>query len=749
MKRFIWLVVIATLLSACELEFTGAPPDPPAVSPTPLIEISSLPDPANTARAYLDSWKEAEYPSMYSLLTPVSQDAISSEEFSQRYTLFATEGAVVFGGEKSPIEYTILSALTTPPSAQIAYRVRIDSVIVGEIHRDTMMHLRFEAGEWRIQWEDTLILPELANGNRLKMETRTPSRGNIYDRNSRALVAQGSAVAVGINTLQSDPAMDEQLLAILEEISLGQVQAVRIQPKLDQYRSSGWYLPIGDFSTETILPFEETLQSIPGVILKPFRSRYYFDGGTVSAAPHITGYMSVIPAEQMEHYLGLGYQRDERVGRAGIEFWGEAFLAGTRGGSLYVVDSNGQTVTKLAEAPVIPAQSIYTTLDKDLQSEAQKALSGLRGAIVVLERDSGRVLAMASSPGFNPNLFEPSNFNSEVLLSTLYDQETPLLNRAAQGLYPLGSVFKIITMAAAMDSGRFSANTEYPCGYLFQEIPGVTLNDWTYEHYLADGRTPSSGTLTLSRGLAKSCNPYFWHIGLSFFNQGLNTLISDMAAAFGLGRKTGLEIAEEAGRVPVPQSQIDATNLAIGQGDTLVSPLQVANFVAAVGNGGILYKTSLIERIAPPDGEATYVFTPTVSAELPLSAAHLNEIQLAMVDVIGVQGTARSVGTYLTSYNIPAAGKTGTAQSGQRMPHAWFAGYTFAEREDKPDIAVAVVIENGGEGSLMAAPVFQGMVKYYFYGAPRNTFPWEVSPGVLISPPEEDPGGELIPTPEP
>jgi cell division protein FtsI/penicillin-binding protein 2 len=143
------------------------------------------------------------------------------------------------------------------------------------------------------------------------------------------------------------------------------------------------------------------------------------------------------------------------------------------------------------------------------------------------------------------------------------------------------------------------------------------------------------------------------------------------------------------------------------------------------------------------------VFTPTVSAELPLSAAHLNEIQLAMVDVIGVQGTARSVGTYLTSYNIPAAGKTGTAQSGQRMPHAWFAGYTFAEREDKPDIAVAVVIENGGEGSLMAAPVFQGMVKYYFYGAPRNTFPWEVSPGVLISPSEEDPGGELISTPEP
>jgi penicillin-binding protein 2 len=741
----ILLLLLALLGTAC------LPARPDLADPTPPpdlpVDTSLLPDPAASAQAYLSAWTREDYAAMYGLLTGVSRDALSPEDFAKQYIQVARTAALDFSAPTPPVAYQILSALTNPLSAQVAYRVTLNSAVVGQFHRDTQMQLSLEGGEWRVRWDHALILPELAGGNQLKIELRTPARGNIYDRSSSALVAQGTAVAVGINTLQLAPENDPGLLALLEEMSGGQVQAETLQPRLDQYRALGWYLPVGDFSTDKTLPYEQVLHSIPGVTLKPFRSRYYFDGGTISTASHITGYMGPIPPELVEQYTRQGYSPDDRIGRSGLELWGEASLAGQRGGTLYVVDAAGKTVTQLAERPVVPAYSIYTTLEKELQDEVQKALNGLHGAVVVLEKDSGRVLAMASSPGFNPNLFEPTNFNSEVLGETLYNESTPLLNRATQGLYPLGSVFKIVTMAAALDSGQYTAQTEYTCGYFFQEIPGVTLNDWTYEHFLVDRRTPSSGILSLSRGLSKSCNPYFWHIGLDFFNQGLTGLVTDMALASGFGGKTGIEIHEEAGYIPVPQSQIDATNLSIGQGSTLVTPLQVARFVAAVGNGGSLYQPSLIERLALPDGVPTAVFTPTLQGHLPLSLSHLQDIHEAMVAVIGVQGTARSVGAYLTSYNIPAAGKTGTAQSGQGRPHAWFAGYTFANRDDRPDIAVAVVIENGGEGSLVAAPIFQGVVKLYFYGSPRNTFPWESEPGVPF--PTPTPEAEASPTPPP
>jgi penicillin-binding protein 2 len=748
-KRIAFFILIAAWLSACGQIF----PEPqfqtqPTLNQAPPVLAEDLPEAVRTAQEYLDAWQLEDYASMYRLLTEISQDAVNEDQFTAYYRSVAAEAALAPYEDSSIISYEILSVLTQPTNAQVSYRVTLHSRLVGDIRRETQMNLSLEAGEWRIQWSETLILPDLVDGNQLKMEHRSPSRGNIYDRNGSALVAQSSAVAIGLDTTRFDPAYLEEFLATLEEMSQGRIVAENLRPKIEQYQELGWYLPIGDFSTETVQEYNDTLQTVPGVILRSFQGRYYYDGGMVSIAPHVTGYMSVIQAGQEEFYQRLGYTLDERVGSGGLEQWGEPYLGGTRGGVLYVVTPSGSTVTKLAEKGVTPAQSIYTTLDKDFQAEVQKALNEMRGAIVVLERDTGRVIAMASSPGFNPNLFEPSNFNSEALVGTLYNQDNPLLNRATQGQYPLGSVFKILTMAAGLESGRYTIDTPYNCGYFFNEIPGVTLNDWTYEYFLVDRRTQATGLINLSQALTKSCNPYFWHIGLDLFNAGQTTTVSDMAKAFGLGSRTGIEIFEAAGQIPIPESQIDSTNYAIGQGTTLVTPLQVANFVAAVGNGGKLFQPQLVERITPPDGEPTHVFTPTLLSELPISAEHLEAIQTAMTAVVGTQGTARSVGAYLNSYNIPVAGKTGTAQSGQGQPHAWFAGYTFAGREDRADIAVAVILENTGEGSVMAAPVFQGIIKLYFYGPPRNTFPWEIEPGVIKQPEAEELGEEEVsPTP--
>jgi penicillin-binding protein 2 len=707
-----------------------SPDAPPALS-TPVVVTTQAPDPEPAARAFLEAWQDEDYASMYAMLTEVSKDALTEEEFTARYRNIAAEAAL------RGVDTQVLSALTQTRTAQVSYRVTLHSTLVGDLARDTMMNLSLENGQWHVQWDEALILPELAGGNILRMDYQIPSRANIYDRNGQALVAQADATALGLIPNQID---SDQETALLNELSrLTGMRPDTIQAMYEDFPPGvDWYLGLHEVSADAVQARENVLSGMAGLVLRPFRSRFYFDNGI---APHVIGYVAAIPLEQEEEYRRLGYRRDERVGQSGLENWGEPYLSGTRGGALYVVDPSGLILTKLAESAPAPSQAIYTTLDKDLQLGAQRALAGFLGAIVVLERDTGRVLAMASSPGFDPNLFEPANFNSGYLLQDLFNPETvPLLNRATQGQYPLGSVFKIITMAAALESGLYTNDTIYDCQHTFTELTGVTLYDWTYEKEL-----PPSGLLTLPEGLMRSCNPYFYHIGRQLYVQGFTTTISEMALGFGLGEATGIEqVTEATGQVPEPQSELDATNQAIGQGGMQVTPLQVANFVAAIGNGGTLYRPQVVESIAPPDGEPTYTFSPEELGQLPVTDQTLQTIQEAMVSVVeDRRGTAWH---RFRGLNISLAGKTGTAQDPPREPHAWFAGYTFEERENLPDIAVVVVLENTGEGSDYAAPVFRRVLETYFSGSPNTLYWWESDFGATRTPTPET---TETPSPEP
>jgi cell division protein FtsI/penicillin-binding protein 2 len=376
----------------------------------------------------------------------------------------------------------------------------------------------------------------------------------------------------------------------------------------------------------------------------------------------------------------------------------------------------------------------------------QNALSGLPGAAVVLERDTGRVLAMASSPTFNPNGFNPTSINSFTELSDLNNPLNPLYNRATQGQYPLGSVFKIISMAAALESGVFTSESTYDCGYFFTDIPGIRKQDWTYEHFLEDEETQPSGLLSLPQGLIRSCNPWFYHIGQVLYETNRQNDIANMARAFGLGGPTGIQGVDELpGNVPDPVSIEDAIDLATGQSQLQVTPLQVANFVAAVGNGGTLYTPQVIERIAPPNGEPSMLFEPQVLGTLPVTPENLKLIQDAMLGVTtsrDPQGTAEDV---FRGLRYPVHGKTGTAQTGLE-PHAWFAAYTDAGDANRPDIAVAVIVENGGEGSEWAAPITRRIIELYYQGRPGKLYPWEESYGVWATP-EPPPEEEAIPEP--
>jgi len=730
-------------------EVVDTPSPIPTELPTVGPQVTPVPDVEIAVKAYLDAWKLDDYDSMYAMLTSVSQDAITLEDFTDRYRTVAAEIAL------ANLNYEILSSLVRNiESAQVSFRILMESVLIDEVQRDTVMNLSMETGDWRVQWADELILPELAGGNTLWMERHVPSRANIYDRDGEPIVAYAQAVSVGIVPGYIDPEQETEFLEDLQWIT--GIHPNTIAASYEDFPlGADWYLPLSEVLRERVERFYNVENGYDDGVLYmyPFESRFYFDGGI---APQAVGYVSRIQAEEEEEFLRKGFRRDEMVGRQGIEKWGESYLTGDRGGTLYVLGPDNQVITQLADVEAQPAQSIYTTLDTDLQQAAQLTLMKYAGAVVVMEIDTGRVLAMASSPWYDPNAFETTNYNFSYQLEDIYSPFSvqPLLNRATQGQYPLGSVFKIITMAAAMESGLYTAESTYDCQYSFTEISSIEPRyDWTYKHCLdelatqGECKTLPSGELTLPEGLMRSCNPFFWHMGLDLYRQGQTDAISGMARAFGLGSPTGIEgVEEEEGNIPDPGDEIAAINNAIGQGDTLVTPLQVAQFIAAIGNGGTIYLPQIIESIGVQGEDPVFEFESIEKGTLPISPETLDTIQWAMQNVVGNRrGTAYHILGAYSSNITPMSGKTGTAESGSAISHAWFSGYTRRNRADKPDIAIVVIAEHSGEGSDIAAPIFRAIVQQYFEGRRSYLLPWESSVGVLSTP--EPPEDETAPEP--
>jgi penicillin-binding protein 2 len=490
------------------------------------------------------------------------------------------------------------------------------------------------------------------------------------------------------------------------------------------------YSVIGDVTLDTANQYYDRLSRYDAISLSDFRSRFYHDGGI---APHVTGFVLTVPAEELEKYQRLGYTGEEKIGASGLEAWGEQYLAGTHGADLYVKDPQGQVLTKIASVDAQPAQSIYSTINSAYQYRLQQSFGDMVGAIVVMERDTGKVIAMVSNPGYDPNVFIAPYYTSYSIAEITQNPLNPMYNRASQGVYPPGSVFKVITMAAALETGVYQPDSSYYCDSYWRELEGWVGEDWTVSRGFG-----ASGQLTLQEGLMRSCNPWFWHIAYSLWNEGYRTSIPDLAIDFGLGKPTGIEIPEFAGSInPTPTEISEYVQMAIGQSTMQVSPLQVAAFIAAVGNGGTLYQPTLIERIGLTGQEPVYSFEPIVVHDLNVQPTTLEAIQEAMVMVVAnSSGTAQF---QFKSYTYNIAGKTGTAENPIGKSHAWFAGYTFENNPDYPDIAIAVILENAGEGSEMAAPLFRRAVSLYFSDGQNSggTMPWEESPYVPAVP-EED-----------
>ncbi len=752
------LLVSAIVLTACSGNETEAPlATETSGLPDPVQTTEAAPDPDDAARQFLNAWEAGDYTTMYARLSPLTRDGLSLEEFTGRYQEVMRSGA--FSAVRAEV---VSSLILSAKRAEVRYRVTLTSAVVGELVRETRIELTRDQGEgWGVAWTEAAILPELAEGRQLSLTTVTPTRANIYDHNGDAFASEANADQPNVASLWmvpneiGDEDTEETMLSTLRRL----FELASTDPIIDRYdpfRGTNFFIPLGVVPYEDYRSVSGLLNSLGGVKAASYSTRYYYGTGLTpfggAASPHAVGYVSQIQESELEDRRAQGYAGDEYIGRIGVEAAFEQQLRGVPGGTLNLLSPSGEFIESMASRASEPPYAVYANLDRVLQAVAQRSLEGFAGSIVVLERDTGAVLAMASSPAFDPNLFVGGNPNlREETLQLLGQANQPYVNRATQGLYPAGSVFKMITMAAALESGEYEPTTTYDCGLVFNDLPGFPLYDWRYEKEL-----PASGVITLIGGLERSCNPWFYHIGLDLYSKGYESAIPDMAYGFGLGSPTGIEIGDEAGQVPSPENSQQIlgevwaprhpVQLAIGQSALQVTPLQVVRYTAALGNGGTLFRPQLVQRIENAEGAVLQEFTPEAQSELPISEDTLAAIQQGMINVVQKDG-ATAYRKFL-GLNLNVAGKTGTAQTTEfGEPHAWFTGYSYEGREDLPDIAVVVMIENIGEGSDWAAPIFRRIMETYFRGGPRTPFPWESRLWVRATPEPED--GEQNGTPEP
>src|SRR5213082_2605205 len=404
----------------------------------------------------------------------------------------------------------------------------------------------------------------------------------------------------------------------------------------------------------------------------------------------------------------------ETEGREGIEQTFNAMLTGKHGEYKITFDKDGRKTSEKIVSPPIPGHTVVTTLDLRLQELAEKALEtkAKRGAIVIMDPNNGDILALASWPNYNPNLFVPS-ISPEKFKALQEDPGIPLLPRAFRSSYPPGSTFKVAVGIAALESGAVIPSEQYQC------VPSIQIGNLTFHNWKKSDR----GFLNFVQALTESCDTWFYQVGIK---TGAEPII-DWAQRLGFGAKCGIPIRGEVeGRVPNDSYMKtthgrkllngDIANLSIGQGDTQVTPLQMAQAMSIVANGGTFYQTRLVQQVQSIDGGIVTAYNVREKKTLNFSAGTLDELHTGMIDVVnGAGGTA-----HLASLdNVEVAGKTGTAQWGPKNKErtaAWFAGFMPA---DQPKYAFAAVYEGEvgvkAHGGTVAAPliaqVFTDMYK--------------------------------------
>jgi len=719
------LVLIAVLLAGCTA--APSPTTPVVISATGIPAGLSLEAAQQVAGDFLNLWVANRYDAMYTMLHIKSRDATSKADFVNAYA-DADQMMTTLPDGKT---YRLLNAIQQGEGAQIAYDVTFRTQAFGEFSdKGRVLTLESTAEGWRVAWSGGDIFAQMRDNAVLYVEREIPNRGNIYDRNGLALADQsGQQIIVTLLTEKYPTNAPEACFA----------QIARVIPTRDVETLKRIYGPytgrsqayeLGAISNPVFVAQKAALEAVCKLEYKSVPTRNYPQGGL---APHIVGHVGHIPPEQVAEYVAKGYSPDALVGIDGIERDWEPTLAG-RGAATLMLRKGGQVLRQLAFAPAVPPQSVYLTIDAKLQQTMQNAMkeawsssvawfqTSRGGAAAIMDVHTGELLAMASYPDFDVNLFNPVTTipNAQAQLADLLkNPRKPTFNRATLGTYPLGSVFKIVSMTAAADSGKFSLDTRLTCTGVWE---GASMGDRYRTDWIHSAPPYMHGTITLRQALIGSCDPYFWRVGWTL-NAADPEILPGYARRMGFGTRTGIRgLSEATGQIPDPATYpetygkkwtgSDSLDFVIGQGTMLVTPLQVVRMVAGVANGGTLYEPLIVKKTGQI-GQIAYDPKPKVTGEFGVKPEVLQAVRDSMCAVT----TDRTLGTATFVYRdfkgAVVCGKTGTAESGQDHPHAWFAAFA-GKSADTPDIALVAIVENSYEGSYMAAPLVRHLVEAYY-----------------------------------
>ena len=536
-----------------------------------------------------------------------------------------------------------------------------------------------------------------SKNNRIRLREIPAFRGKILDRNGAVLVDNKPSYNLYIVPEEvNDLRLVLKRLSSIVSFDLGHVEEMVLRMK-----RKCPFKPVcvkRDISFDEVARIETNKLMLPGILIRVDGKRDYVYR---KFACHVLGYVSW-----------------NEKGIAGIERRWDKILSGVPGGMQIEVDATGRIIRVISKRLPIPGCDVYLTIDKRLQQKAEKLLEGKKGAIVAINPMNGEVLAMASSPSFDPNRFV-KGMDKKTWKEIINSKDSPLQNRAINGLYPAGSLFKVIVAIAALQEGIINKDTTFICTGRFP------YGNRIYKCWKKGGH----GRVDLYKAIKESCDVYFYHLGKKL---GVKKM-AYYAKMFGLGEKTGLDLGNESkGLVPtaewkmkrfgVPWQGGENLSLAIGQSFLLVTPIQMAVVYSALFNGGILYKPAVTKAIRTVDGKVVYSFKPRIKRRLKIKKEYISLIKKALIAVVNEPG---GTGRKARIEGITVAGKTGTVQLVEDSKekdikeHAWFVGIAPAE---KPRICVAVIIEHGGHGGSAAAPIARVLIEEYLKDVRQKTY---------------------------
>ncbi len=582
-----------------------------------------------------------------------------------------------------------------------------------------------------------------AEDNRIALVPVVPNRGTIVDRTGEVLARNFAAYTLEITPSRvTDVEATINALATLVDIDDYDRRRFR------KFRESS--KPFESVAIRTRLSHEEVARFVaqrfrfPGVEVRARLFREYPHGALFG---HVIGYMGRINARDVEHLEDKGesanYRGTDHIGKRGLEQSYEAQLHGTTGSEQVEVDVGGRSVRVLSRVTADPGQSLILTVDAGLQQVAAAAFGERRGALVAIEPATGGVLALVSAPGFDPNLFV-DGISVADWKGLNESPDKPLLNRAIYSAYPPGSTFKPFMGLAGLSLGkRTAAQAIFDPGYFY--FGG---------HRFMDDKVGGHGRVNLHKSIVKSCNTYYYQLANDL---GIEAIAGFMRP-FGFGERTGIDIPGEArGVLPSPEWKRqrfktraqekwyggETISVGIGQGYNAYTPLQMASALATLVNDGVVFRPHVVKYLVDPATGKRSMVEPTPVRRIPVKSEDMAAIRAALVDVTREGTGARAFGD--AEYSV--GGKTGTAQvyslKGSRYKedevaerlrdHSWFIAYAPA---DKPRIALAVLVENGGFGSRSAAPIAREVMDFYMLGKrhekatapPAEPAPDEVTP---------------------